>query len=213
MQLEWSEELMKHRIVIFLAVSLLFIVACASASERDTVAKEVKNLYSENPHIRESAVARLTAGGPVVVSALIPVICDRAKLHFDRAWPLAARVLGQLRAQDAAPCLAGLLMYNYPAIGPVVIKPDETLINVDPAFAALIRIGEPAVPAIRKQLPFLGPEPAIMALRVLRKINTPSARDAAEAYARMLHDQVRFTEQVIQEFTPQSEPKPKTQIE
>jgi hypothetical protein len=97
------------------------------------------------------------------------------------AWPAAAKLLGGLKAEAAAPCLGEMLMYNYPPIGPVIGKSDKTLADIDPAFASLILIGEPAVPAIRKRLPFLGPDPAIMALRVLRAINTPSSKEATES--------------------------------
>jgi len=39
-----------------------------------------------------------------------------------------------------------------------------------------------------------------MAIRVLRAINTPAAREAAIAYVKVLQDQIRLTEQVIAEF-------------
>ncbi len=186
-----------------LAFCILICSVGAYPSEQgagQSVAKDVSSLYSENARIQAEAASRLIATGPSAISQLVPVVCDRARPHFDVAWPVAARILGELRAEAAAPCLVDMLMYKYPSIGTVVTKSDETLAGVDSAFAALLRIGEPAVPAIRKRIPFLGPEPAIMALRVLRAINTPSAREASEAYLKVLQDQIRFTKQVLRDF-------------
>jgi hypothetical protein len=91
-------------------------------------------------------------------------------------------------------------MYSCPSVGPVKAKSDQTLASVDPAFVALMRIGEPAVPAIRRHLRFLGTDPAIMALRALRAINTPSAREAMEAYIKVLQDDVRPANQILGGF-------------
>lgn len=188
------------------AVFLLLIIACsltASSSEQNRkqrLADEIGRLYSSKSQVRTDAAKQLAAIGPSAVPELIQVVCDRSKPNFDTAWPLAAGILGDLKAKAAVPCLIELMMYKYPSIGPVEMKPDETLANVDPSFAALVHIGEPTVPALRKHLPFLGPEGAIMALRVLRAINTPSARDAAEAYIRILRDQLRLSKQILEDF-------------
>jgi hypothetical protein len=164
------------------------------------VKKDIAKLYSSNANVRSEAASRLSAVGPSAISLLVAVVCDRTKSNFDVAWPVAAKILEGLKAPAVAPCLVDLLMYRYPSIGPVNGKSDETLASVDPAFAALIRIGEPAVPAIKRHLPFLGPDAAIMALRVLRAINTPSAREAAEAYIEVLQNQVRIANQMLDGF-------------
>src|SRR5260370_26679165 len=157
---------------------------------KQSIENDISRLYSSNAKTRADAATRLAGAGPGAIPLLVPVICDKAKPDFDVAWPDAAKVLGELKAEAAAPCLIQMLMYKYPSIGPVVMKPDETLARIDPAFAALVQIGEPAVPAIRKRLPLLGPDPAIMALRVLRAINTPNAKEAVEAYIKSLEEQV-----------------------
>ena len=191
-----------HRLVL-LALCVFLCSAGAYSSEQAgqrPVKNAVAKLYSDNAKERSDAAHRLAAAGPSAVPLLVRVICDRTKSHFDVAWPVAAKILGDLKAEAAAPCLVDLLMYEYPSIGPVSEKSDETLAAADPAFAALIHIGEPAVPAIKRRLPFLGPDPAIMALRVLRTIKTPSAREAAEDYMKILQDQVRIAGQVLRDF-------------
>lgn len=171
---------------------------------KKSIENDISKLYSSNAKTRADAAARLATAGTDAIPLLVPVICDKAKPDFDVAWPDAAKVLGELKAEVAAPCLIELLMYKYPSIGPVVMKSDETLGRVDPAFAALVRIGEPAVPSLRKRLPFLGPDPAIMALRVLRAINTPSAKEAAEAYIKGLQEQIRFADEILRAFGPRA---------
>lgn len=113
---------------------------------------------------------------------------------------LSQQLLGDLKAEAAAPCLVQLLGYNYPPIGSPVSKTDETLRDVDPAFAALVQIGAPAVPAIGSHLPLLHPENSLMAIQILRMINTPAAKEAADAYIKLLEDQIRLTKQVVAEF-------------
>jgi len=192
---------MKGRVL--LAVCILSFSVSAFSSEPElgsSVKGDINWLYHGNAKRRTEAAERLVAAGPRVIPLLLPVICDRTKPRFKEAWPIAAKILGEMKAKAAAPCLVDLLMYEYPPMGPVIMKTDETLMGVDPAFAALVRIGEPAVPAIRAHLPFLGPEAAIMALRVLRVINTPSAREAAETYIKTLQHQLRFAGQVLEDF-------------
>lgn len=184
---------------------MLFCQVVSLAVGRDqnkSLQHETSLLYSTNSDLRDTAAKRLIAIGQPAVPSLVHVICENRKSHFDVAWPMAAEALGKLKAEGAAPCLAELLMYGYPAIGPVEMKSDETLAHVDPAFAALVEIGEPSVPAIRQRLPFLGPGPAIMAVRALRVINTPSARAAAEAYINVLQHQIQLTNQILRDFGP-----------
>lgn len=189
-----------------LAVFVFLVVACnpiAHSSERtgkQELKHEIIRLYSRDAQVRADAASRLATIGSSAIPAPTEVVCDRSKSNFGSAWPAAAKALGAMKAKVAVPCLIELVMYNYPSIGPVIMKPDETLADVDPSFAALVRIGEPAVPEVRRHLPFLGPDEAIMALRVLRAINTPSARDAAESYITILQDQLRFSQQVLEEF-------------
>jgi hypothetical protein len=187
-------------IFLFLVVACIPIAHSSGRGGKQELRCEVIRLYSRDAQVRADAASRLTTLGSSAIPSLTEVVCDRSKSNFDSAWPVAAKALGDMKAKAAVPCLIELLMYNYPSIGPVIMKPDETLADVDPSFAALVRIGEPAVPEVRKRLPFLGPEEAIMALRVLRAINTPGARDAAESYITVLQDQLRFSQQVLEEF-------------
>jgi hypothetical protein len=187
------------RLVLWCSVLLCGVPLFASGrSSTKSVNEDVNRLYDAKT--QNDAANRLLAAGPRVIPLVLPVICDKTKSRFDVAWPIAAKVLGEMKAEAASRCLVSLLMYDYPPLGPVVMKSDKTLIEVDPAFAALVRIGEPAVPAIRSHLPFLGPEQALMALRVLRIINTPSAKEAAEAYLKLLQDQIRLAGDILLDF-------------
>jgi HEAT repeat protein len=175
-------------------------VLAAGQTSGPALNKDVHALYSHNDRVRREAAQRLVANGPTAIPSLVNVLCDESKSHFDLAWPIAAKALGELKATEAGPCLIRMLGRNYPPIGEPVTKTDHTLRRVDPAFAALVQIGEPIVPAIRLNLPLLHPSNSLMAVRILRLINTPTAKEAAEAYVKVLENQIQSTKQVIAEF-------------
>jgi HEAT repeat protein len=184
---------------------VLCILSCALSSNsevahgKQAVENDVNNLYSFNTDVRTRAADRLVAAGPSVIPSLVQVVCDKSKLNFDRAWPVAAKALGNLKAGAAAPCLATLLAYNFPPVGPAYMKPDETISEVDPAFAALVQIGgEPVVHALRVEFKFLQPESAYLGLRVLRIIKTQSAREAVDEYIKSLNDRIRIANTVLE---------------
>lgn len=195
---------MFYAIKLFCAACLL-LCCCLSTSavgqpRNRTLEDDIRKLYGGNDDSRREAAQRLREAGADSIPFLVPVLCDKSKLHFDRAWPAAAKVLGDLKAVAAAPCLVQMLGHNYPPIGSPVSKTDETLRDADPAFAALVQIGAPAIPAIGSHLPLLHPEHSLMAIRILRIINTPAAKEAADAYIKLLEDQIRLAKQVVGEF-------------
>jgi hypothetical protein len=182
-------------VVVLVCVSAVALYAKQGARTDS----DARDLYSRSENTRSAAAARLVAAGTVAIPFLKSVLCDRTRPDFERAWPYAARALGELKAQDAASCLVELLMWQYPpGLGAVVLKSDDTLLDADPAFAALVQIGEPAVPTIRRHLPFLGPDQALMAVRILRLIDTQSAREAAGAYVKVLEDQIVWVKSIME---------------
>jgi HEAT repeat protein len=190
-----------YRIAILtLCVLSVWTSRCSEARRgNQAIEIDVNNLYSVNAEVRTHAAERLVAIGSSVIPSLIPVICDKSKPNFDRAWPMAAKVLGQLKAEGAAPCLVMLLAWNFPPIGPAFMKPDETILQVDPAFAALVQIGgEPVVHTLRREIQFLHPEGAYVGLRVLRILKTPSAKEAVNEYIKALQEQIRLANTVLE---------------
>jgi hypothetical protein len=167
--------------------------------EKQTIEQAVIQLHSNNDKTRTNAANRLIQAGEGVIPAVLPVLCEKVKPDSNVAWRSAARVLGELKAESAAPCLIQKL-----AVGDVtlsVFKPEKTVAQYDPAFAALVQIGEPAVSAIQRALPSLNPDKAYLALRVLRVINTPEARGVAEGYLKVLERQAKLTKEVIGDFS------------
>jgi hypothetical protein len=186
---------------LFLALFLSVSVSSANTPALD-LERDTRDLYTKNPKVRADAAERLVSAGSVAIPLLKHVLCDQSKANFNLAWPAAAKALGELKAKSAIPCLIKMLMYDYPnALGPVEMKSDETLAGVDPAFVALVQIGEPAVPVIRRHLPFLGPERALMAVRVLHRIDTDSAKEAVDSYIRVLENQAHSVK-ILMESPP-----------
>jgi hypothetical protein len=189
-----------HRKIAMFVFSALAWNLCARAAgqhRKAALEADIRELYNVNTNARAQAASRLVEAGPAAIALLVPVICDRSKLNFDAAWPAAAKALGELKAEVAVPCLVQMLG-NDPTMN--VFKPDKTLVDVDPAFAALVEIGEPVVPTVRRYIHILHYDQAYLALRVLRVINTPPAKQAAEEYVQALNNQIRRSKEVIEEF-------------
>jgi len=189
----------KAVIAVFLIESLSNPVL-GSQMTSPTMRDEVRKLYNTNVKVRNEAALRLKTAGEPARPLLTKVICNRSATHFDIAWPNAARILGELKAASAVPCLVDLLMYAYPSIGPVIMKSDQTLASVDPAFAALVAIGDPAVPELRRRLPFVSLASSVMMLRVLQAIHTPPAREAVQNYIETLNIQTQMANQILRNF-------------
>jgi hypothetical protein len=191
---------MRSLCVISLLATVGSVVGpCAVGQTRvQSLHDDVRELYSRSENVRADAASRLIDAGPTAIPILLPVLCDQSKPNFDVAWKPAAKALGELKAEAAAPCLVQLL-----ALGDVslsVFKPEKTIFDYEPAFAALVQIGEPGVPAIARSLPSLHPDKAYLALRVLRVINTTSAKAAVENYIRLLENQTRLARNVLNDF-------------
>jgi hypothetical protein len=168
-------------------------------SRRQMIEKDVGQLYSDSDSIRVNAANRLVQVGEEAIPLVLPVLCDKAGANSDVAWRSAAKILGELKAESAAPCLIQKL-----ALGDVtlsVFKSEKTIAEYDPAFAALVQIGQPTIPAIQRALPSLHPDKAYLALRVLRVINTPEAKAVAEGYLKLLERQAKLTSEVVSDFS------------
>jgi hypothetical protein len=185
--------------VAVVAFSIFLLAPHAKGQQsRQTLSRSVRELYSDNATIRADAARKLVAAGPTSIPMLLPVLCDASKPNFDVAWRTAATVAGQLKAVAAAPCLIQTLGLGDVTLS--VFKPEKTIAEYEPGFAALIQIGEPAVPAIARALPSLHPDKAYLALRVLRVINTPAAKAAAEDYLKVLQNETRIAKEVLDDF-------------
>lgn len=163
------------------------------------IERYVNQLYSESDSIRANAANWLVGDGQEVIPSVLPVLCTKGETNSNAAWQSAAKVLGELKAESATPCLIQKL-----ALGDVtlsVFKPEKTIAEYDPAFAALVRIGQPTIPAIQRALPSLHPDKAYLALRVLRVINTAEAKEVAEGYLKLLQSQAKLTNEVINDFS------------
>ena len=170
----------------------------AAGQQRERPLKDdIRELYSNSAKARAEATKRLVEAGPAAIPLLLPVLCDKSKPNFDVAWRPAAKALGELKAEGAVPCLVQELASD---VTLSVYKPEKTIADYEPAFSALVQIGEPAVPAISRYLPTLHPNKAYLALRVLRVINTPSAKAAVEAYIKLLENQTRLAKEVLEDF-------------
>jgi HEAT repeat protein len=190
-------------IVAFFFLSFDMIPNTTGQSGNKEIESDINNLYSANANVRTQAAQRLVAIGPSAIPWLLPVLCDGSKSIFGVAWRSAAKALGDLKAEAAVRCLLDLLGTDLTLD---ISRPTEQIIAREPAFGALLQIGEPAVPTISRCLPFMGPNNAYLALRILRKIDTPNAKAAVESYVSVLENQTRLAKGILADFQCDSDP-------
>lgn len=190
---------MRAATTILILGSYLVLAASnlGAAQTSRKLTSDIQDLYSTNADVRARARARLVEGGPKSVPLLVPVICRTDKSDSDLAWREAAKAIGQLKAEAGALCLVRLLASN-PTLN--VFGPEDTIAESDPAYVALLQLGEPAIFAISTALPSLHPNQAYLALRVLQKIGTPKAKAAVEVYLHELEMQTRMTREILSDF-------------
>jgi hypothetical protein len=177
----------------------LFLFSHFQASSADGQSRsDARKLYDGDARVREDAAERLVAKGQEAIPYLLPVLCQRSKPHFDEAWPVAAKALARLKAAEASRCLVPLLLSGFAYVG--ITQSDEKIEEMDPAFAALVQIGDPAVPAIRDRLPMLPFAKSYLALRALRAIGTPAAKSAIHDYISALQRQISLANEMLQQF-------------
>ena len=183
---------------ILLFCMLSPVLASDGEGRRRQLENEAVKLYGDSANERADAAHNLVQAGPAAIPVLLTVLCDTSKPKFDLAWRPAAKALGELKSEAAAPCLVHML-----GLGDVTLsafKSEKTIAEHEPAFTALVQIGEPVVPVIERSLGSLHPDKAYLALRVLRVINTPRAKVAVEAYIKLLEDQSRLAKEVLNDF-------------
>jgi hypothetical protein len=184
--------------ILILGSCLLFAALSSRATQTARqLESDIQGLYSNNAEFRAQARARLVEAGPQAVPLLLPVVCQASKSNSDSAWREAAKAIGELRAEAGALCLVRLLASDLTLN---VFASEDTIAASDAAYVALLQIGDPSVGAISTALPSLHPDQAYLALRILRRIGTPKARAAVEAYLHGLENQTRLAREILSDF-------------
>jgi hypothetical protein len=191
-----------------LAAFCLFAIFMASGSVegsshshaqdvKERVAKDIEVLYGDDAHSRDAAVRDLIEIGNPSVAQLTMVLRNSEHRNFESAFRSVARVLGELRAAEAAPDLARLLGTGYPTLMLEYGRTNESMAANDPAFEPLIRIGDPVVPELRKQLLIAHWPRAYVILRVLKAIGTPAAQELGKSYVQRLESDLRIAKSLF----------------
>jgi HEAT repeat protein len=178
------------------------VAACVAQAEKnlkDRIAKDVSVLYGEDDKKRDSAVADLLAIGKPAIPQLLAVLKDPDHPGFSEALRPAAFVLGELRATEAASDLARLLGTGLEVMLVKFDRTDRSLEELDPSFGPLVKMGDPAVPALRKQLLTAQWPKAFLILRILKAIGTPAAVELGRSYVRDLGSRLRIAKSIFED--------------
>jgi hypothetical protein len=162
-------------------------VRCALAQDRPTAAELVQELRSaQTTDAAKGELLKLGTSGPEARNYLavhLPPLIENGPTRADcpgnscGPWINTVELAGQLKIVEAAPALAKWINWREPG-RPVVGIPIEAGLIFYPAARALIKIGDPGIPAVQDALESGNSGVHYPAVRVLCIINSASAKAA-----------------------------------
>jgi HEAT repeat protein len=186
--------------------SVLLLVASAVTAQKqeratpEQIKRDVKALYAKDPAVRSEALARLKEAGTTAVPYLVVVLNDGRRANTD-AVLAAIKILGDLRAKQAAPALVRAIDFNTTGESSVLLKGDSRIIQEYPAVGALVQIGSDAVPALKAELSLGHASREELVLRTLKIIGGPSAARVVTDYISDLERRLVRAKQILQALT------------
>jgi len=168
-----------HNVIASLVISIVCLTLVAAAQQQPDVTILFQQLQS--PQTQDQATRMLLARGasdPSVREYLVkklPNVITDPDGKSGQAWSSAVRLAGGLKIVEAAPALtkwAGKDEVGDTSIG-VFLR-----LQNDPAGAALVQIGDPAVPAIVTALESAPPGQRLKLYLALGLIDSPQAKNA-----------------------------------
>ena len=171
-------------------------------SLEDRIKADIGSLYGTDDQERGKATRDLVEIGKASVPSLLAVLNNDKNPAFERAYRPAATALGDLKASEAAPRLGWLLGTGDSATVFMEGKTDESLAALDPAFGPLVKIGDPAVPELKKELSVGNWNKRYLILRVLKSIGTPDSLALGRAYIGTIESELRTARKLFPEANP-----------
>ncbi len=168
----------------------------------DRIKADIGSLYGRDGQERGRATRDLVEIGRASVPSLLAVLNNDKHPDFERAYRSAATALGDLKASEAAPRLGWLLGTGDSATIIMEGKTDESLAAIDPAFGALVKIGDPAVPELKKELSVGSWNKRYLILRILRSIGTPDSLALGKAYIETIESELRVAKRLFPQENP-----------
>jgi hypothetical protein len=168
----------------------------------DRITADIGSLYGRDDQERSRATRDLVEIGKSSIPSLLEVLNNDKHPDFERAYRSAATALGDLKASEAAPRLGWLLGTGDSATIIMEGKSDESLAAIDPAFGPLVKIGNPAVPELKKELSVGNWNKRYLILRILRSIGTPDSLALGKAYIGTIESELRVAKKLFPEANP-----------
>jgi hypothetical protein len=166
-------------------------------SAEDRIKVDIAALYGADEQQRSKATNDLVSIGEPAVAPLLEVLNDVKKPEFERAYRSAALVLGDLKARAAVPRLAWLLGTGNSGTIFMEGKTDDSLAAIDPAFEPLVKIGNPALPELKKQLSVGNWNKRYLILRILRSIDTEDSVALGTAYIGTIESELKIAKKLF----------------
>lgn len=139
---------MSGRRLFALCISMLLPMGVDSVQARDQL-EPIAKIASRDASLREQGVSELVRQRKELIRGLIGILKDAGKFPSDEergAVISAIHVLGEMRAVEAVDTLVHYI--DFPASNKPVSHGLRPLGEVYPAVAALIKIGNPSLPAV-----------------------------------------------------------------
>ena len=178
-------------ILVLLASAIPLTVKPQSLQDR--ISRDIAVLYGGDDKNQADAVSDLVKIGKSSIPSLLEVLNNDRRRDFERAYRPAAAALGELKAAEAAPRLCWLLGTGDSAMIMMEGKTDESLAALDPAFGPIVKIGDPALAELKKELSVGSWNKRYLILRALHSIGTPDSLSLGNAYIGTLESELRIT--------------------
>ena|SRR6516165_476627 len=136
---------------LLVTVGLTIAPICAAAQHSESVVLAFERLQSESPtEIKQGSeqLVRLGTSDPKAreyIAFRLPPLIEKGPKDYLGRWITLVRLAGELKIAEAAPALAKWLTIDN--IGEISTAGFMRMEN-NPAGAALVQIGDPAIPAV-----------------------------------------------------------------
>jgi len=180
-------------LVFSLLTTMLFINIGVAEDHRDaiiTISQAITNLYNQDANIREMSANVLVAQGDAAIPYLRNVLRGRRCFGSAVAFSETVKILENIGTTNAIIELLSIIGDNGQLLTPdVLMKRDQRLMGEYPAYASVVRIGEPAVYCIGLKLidkDLMKSRDKYLYLRALRQISGEKAKHVLEEYIKSL---------------------------
>ena len=170
-----------------------------SPEEENKLVQVATGLYSKDSAVRERARRELIAAGDHCIPVMERVSWYDPKFDYRLFEEEKIKVLSGLRTRAAVLGLVECIGYSRSWTTVPTIAAEETVRRDFPSYAALVEMGQQAVPELGQGLVWHGTRDVLI-VKALRNIGGPEATEHVRRYVNSLEGELQHAKLVLQEM-------------